>query len=412
MTHNTAISSSRRVLVITVGIPNEYAGASQVVYFQYIKRLICEGHEVLHLLIVDSVAPIDEQLERYRKSICVYGKIEVIPTRAANILRRKLWRYRLDTEAIRYELAQARTFSPEVILVFDIVAAWIALDIPTVPRLVWLGDLNFQTIWLHALYALREDPRTVIGLPVSWMAAQNWRRIYANVLRNADDVVVVSHSSIPEIARFGIRTRYEPYPWPSGETRSVASSKPLLPTFAFFGNLQGLGSRSAMHFLTAKVYPQLVQAWGTGGFKILTAGMGTLPDWFKKQIAGKPEFQTLGFVENLDELIGGCHAVLSPIDVPVGNRTRIVTALAKRALVIAHRNVSLGNPALVDEETCALAVDAQQFVAHMKRAVEDPQWVKAITDRGRRCYEEYFAPEVAAPRLVARLLDVTRDHVA
>ena len=82
-------------------------------------------------------------------------------------------------------------------------------------------------------------------------------------------------------------------------------------------------------------------------------------------IADNPEFQWLGFVPDIDSVITACHAVLFPIDVAVGNRSRILTALCKGALVIAHRNVALGNPALVDGRTCALAATPEEFIDRM-----------------------------------------------
>jgi glycosyltransferase involved in cell wall biosynthesis len=92
-----------------------------------------------------------------------------------------------------------------------------------------------------------------------------------------------------------------------------------------------------------------------------------------------------------------------PIDVPVGNRSRILTAMAMRALVIAHANTALGNPALVDGETCYLASDAEGFVRAMAEAVDNPVRRMTIIDRAFRCYDQRFRPERATSRLAERL---------
>jgi glycosyltransferase involved in cell wall biosynthesis len=92
-----------------------------------------------------------------------------------------------------------------------------------------------------------------------------------------------------------------------------------------------------------------------------------------------------------------------PIDVPVGNRSRILTAMAMRSLVIAHANTALGNPDLVDGETCYLAADAKGFVEAMVAAVDDPARREAVVDRALRCYRERFHPERATGRLAGRV---------
>jgi glycosyltransferase involved in cell wall biosynthesis len=120
-------------------------------------------------------------------------------------------------------------------------------------------------------------------------------------------------------------------------------------------------------------------------------------------IADKPEIQQLGFVDDLAGVLATCHAALAPIDVPVGNRSRILTAMALRGLVIAHSNTALGNPDLVDGKTCYLAGDAAGFASAMAAAVDDPARREAIIERAFRCYGERFHPERATARLARRV---------
>jgi hypothetical protein len=102
--------------------------------------------------------------------------------------------------------------------------------------------------------------------------------------------------------------------------------------------------------------------------------------------------------------------------VPVGNRTRILYALSQGSLVIAHRNVALGNPALIDDETCALARDGDEFVARMHHAFEDETWSRRVGEAGRRAYEALFHPDKAAADFLARVnaniaATAYRDHI-
>ena len=154
--------------------------------------------------------------------------------------------------------------------------------------------------------------------------------------------------------------------------------------------------------LLTELYPRLVRMWGPGGFQLFLAGTKQPADWVQAAIQQKPEIKFEGFVDDLVGFMGRCHAVLVPIKVPVGNRSRILTAMAHGALVIAHRNTALGNADLVSGENCLLAGSADEFLQHMRLAVEAPARAAAIAQNGRQVYERRFAP----PMAVAALLDL------
>jgi glycosyltransferase involved in cell wall biosynthesis len=85
------------------------------------------------------------------------------------------------------------------------------------------------------------------------------------------------------------------------------------------------------------------------------------------------------------------------MDVPVGNRSRILTALSAGAVLIAHKNVSLGNPDLISGVNCLLASDVESFVDAMKHSVNEPSVMKQIANNGRQMYIDRFSIESAAP---------------
>ena len=172
----------------------------------------------------------------------------------------------------------------------------------------------------------------------------------------------------------------------AGEDRphDIVPDRHRLPSFLFFGALAGLGSRSALRMLLTELYPRLVRMWGPGGFQLFLAGTKQPADWVQAAIQQKPEIKFEGFVDDLVGFMGRCHAVLVPIKVPVGNRSRILTAMAHGALVIAHRNTALGNADLVSGENCLLAGSADEFLQHMRLAVEAPARAAAIAQNGRQ----------------------------
>lgn len=393
----------KRIVLCTSGVPDEREGASLVIIYNFIAPIRRANLDVLHIVLLDGDQKNEQSLEEYRTAASA-DHFEIAVARTSQLVVQGARSHHIDRSGTEGVLDLADAFAPDLTVAFDILPAWFAAEISSRRKIAWLGDLNFQTTFYHGLYGLQERPWQVLNFAKYWLAARNWRQVYASVLCRYDEVVVSAASSVEQIARLGLSNHsYRPYPWPVNDKPVAPRSKGAVPTFMFFGNLVGLGSRSALRFMVAKVYRRLIRVWGPNGFRILIAGRGNLPAWFASAIASKPEFVQLGFVEDLPTVLAECHAVLVPIDVPVGNRTRVLYALSHGSLVIAHRNVALGNPALIDDETCALARDGDEFVARMRRAFEDETWSRRLGDAGRDAYEAHFHPEKAASDFLARV---------
>lgn len=409
----------KRLLICSAGVPHERSGASLVLFFHYIGRLKRDGYRIQHVLLLPGRDWTQSAIDEYAAKMADErdpSRFEVTAVHAERFYTESRRLHRLIPSAANEVAAAARAFRPDLIVAFDLLAAWITSRTEAPRRIVWLGDLNFQTVLYHAWYAARENVLKLRHIPSNWLVSRSWRRVYRDALTNADEVIVASASSVGQMARIGIRATYEPYPWPeTAAALSVdrASRLPEVPTFVFFGSLGGLGSRSALHFLVEKVFPLLRRLWGEGGFRILVSGRGELPDWARRAFDDKEEIERLGFVDDLDALLAACHAVLVPIDVPVGNRSRILTAMAKRALVIAHTNAALGNPDLEDGATCYLASSAVDFVERMRLAVEKRGAADAIIERAYCRYQKHFSVNAASGRLAlhVRRLVGTAGHV-
>lgn len=384
-------------------MPDEREGASLVIIYSFLQAIRAQSFDVLHLILLDEGQKDQRAFEAYRGSAS-NDHFEVLAATTGQLVVQGAREHRIDLSSAAKLIERGRQFAADLFIAFDILPAWLGLEIPATRKLAWLGDLNFQTTYYHGLYGLQERPWRIFAFAKYWLAARNWKQVYARVLSSYDEVIASAASSEEQLKRLGLKNyEYCPYPWPVIDTPVPYRAKPDTPTFMFFGNLVGLGSRSALHFMIAKVYRPLVKLWGAGGFKIILAGRGSLPEWFAEAIKDKPEFVRVGFVENLPSTLAECHAALVPIDVPAGNRTRILYALSQSTLVIAHENVALGNVALVDGQTCALAASGGEFVARMKRAVDDPLWTRRVAEAGCQAYKDLFSPEKATAKFIARI---------
>jgi len=394
----------RRIVICSLGVPDEREGASLVIIYNFIAPLRRADFDILHVVLLEGEPGVAEPaLANYRAKVGG-PHFEIVSATARKFVEQGARGHNLSLSDCNAVRQRASEFCADLVVAFDIIPAWVAAAIPAKRKLAWLGDLNFQTTFYHGLYGLQERPWRLLSFLKYWLAARNWRQVYARVLSKYDEVIVSADSSVAQIAKLGLSNHsYRPYPWPVEDLPSAAAAKPATPTFMFFGNLVGLGSRSALHFMVAQVYHRLVERWGKGGFRVLIAGRGNLPGWFAAAIADKPEFVQIGFVEDLPATLAECHGVLVPIDVPVGNRTRVLYALSQGVLVIAHANVALGNPALIDDQTCALARDGASFAARMGRAFTEQDWGRRVGEAGRLAYMKSFHPDRAGADFLSRV---------
>lgn len=399
--------AGRSVLIVSPGVPHPSEGASTVLFYQYIRGIAEAGARVLNILLTDATNRDARLLGEYLESTRDLPLFEAIEHPLEQMYRVSRW-----TRAPRVlglppsVLDRARAFRPDAVVCLDLLSAAYARQLASPSsRVVWLGDLNFQTFWYHALHDLREQTGSLLRLLLVAVECLQWRRFYASTLADVRDVIVSSKASEPALQGLGIRSTYLPYPWPAKAETSAAVEAPVLPTFAFFGSLSGLGSRSAFDMMINHIYPQLVSAFGAGGFRLLLAGTRTAPAWVTAAVTGKTEIVLHGFVDDLVAFMRGCHAVLVPIEVPVGNRSRILTAMAHGSLVVAHANTAAGNPDLVSGENCLLARSPAEFVAHLRFAAEQPEEGAGIAARGQQTYLRLFSPVPAVARFVERVSD-------
>jgi len=393
------------MLIINAGIPHPNRGASVVLFYHYIKHLHAAGYNILNLLLIDKQHFGEAALTEYRTKHAPQENFQIEAyLHDQPLIHRSRFNITSNFPEELYE--QIKGFQADIIVCFDTIPAWFAAKIPAEKKVVWLGDLHFQTEWHHALYAIRENPRQVTGIPFVWRSCSQWRQIYREALQDFT-VVVSSKSSEQHMAALRIQAQYLPYPWPNEDVVTEYNPRKT-PTFLFFGSLVGLGSRSAFHFMIKKVYPELVKLWGTGGFKIYITGMRQMPGWARDAIAALPEFEFLGFVDNLEDLLANCHAVMVPIRVPVGNRSRIVTAMAKGIPIVAHVNTRLGNPDLEDGVNCFLANNGRDFAKKMQRLYVDAELRQRIIIAAKDCYNRKFAPQTATSFLIDIIKDKTR----
>lgn len=402
-----------RISVVVIGVPHPTDGASSVLFHHYIRCLAEAGHAVRSHVLLDAPAGYGPALAAYEASLVDHDHVLKSHAIGPGLTATARFGLKVDEAAAARIAAAVAEDMPDGVLVFDAEAA---LCVPAALRprsVVWLGDLRFDTIWYHWTYGARESARDALRFPYAFVQRRLWQRFYANRLAGMGRLIVASKSSEPALAKLGLACQFQPYPWPSESGgQPLPAEAPPKPRFLFFGHLQGLGSRSSLRFLIDGLYPRLVARWGADGFEVVIGGRHPPASHILAKIEARPGLSYVGFIPDLDVEMARSHAVIAPIDVPVGNRSRILTAMAKGSLVIAHRNVALGNPHLIDGETALLAGDAEGFAERMVWAVERPEMRNRIARHAMQVYQDHYAPAVASPLIVRELENVVAEAVA
>jgi len=403
---NSSIGSQAAdsLLIVTHGVPHSSKGASAVVFHLYIEAMKKRYKSITHLVVTDDHPNSILALSNYAGAAQGDESFEVISAKLSHFvdfsLRSFSWRAKTPSLELLSTLSQ---LSPQKIVCFDVLAAAITKEVPCKDKVIWLGDLRYQTVVFHGVYDFILNPANLTAIPKAIASSLAWKRLYRRTLRGEGKVIASSKSAELSLNKNGLASSYLPYPWPDEGTQFELRLKREIPSFIMFGNLAALGSKSALLFLLRRVHPLLVRYWGEGGFRVLIAGISDMPAWVIQEVKNRPEFELLGFVPDLASEVGSCHAVLAPISAPVGNRTRIVTAMSMRSLVIAHTSTALGNPALVSGENCFLAKRPDEFVQFMIRAFENQAEARVIAHSARGTYERVFHPSIASHKLIELL---------
>ena len=103
-----------------------------------------------------------------------------------------------------------------------------------------------------------------------------------------------------------------------------------------------------------------------------------------------------------DEFLSA-DALVVPTPIKLGTRVRILTAFSYGCPVVAHEANALGIPELAARRNVLLGSSADELADAIVRVTGDDVLRRRLEDGGRTTFERWFAPGVAAERLVELL---------
>lgn len=291
------------------------------------------------------------------------------------------------------------------------------------PDVVWI----LQPQWVLFAPLRHEYPHILYSFDPEWDVALLRRRWYrpqpdparalwhqARIGRDALQLLWKERQSFRQAAQRGLCISYTASEAPGMSRRSGVEVTPcplVYPDFAARTHQSDpqqprallLGSLNSVHtrYGLAYFFGDIWDTWRTHAnaprAEVRVVGSGSLPDHFPRP----PETDTLrwiGFVPSLDEEWERATAMLVPVPISNGVRSRIVEAWARKVPVIAHPAAEIGLPQMRAGVNYLAAVTAQEWIDAMKRLEDDPVLAAALADEGRRCFDADFSYRTNADR--------------
>lgn len=374
--------------------PKKNEGASLRVYYEYINYFIQKKYKVIlicHGEKLDNETFRGEKLKIY----LLQKQKHLVPNRFHIINNLKS-----ESEI----LSIVRKNKCNIIIAFDIVSISQLSNCKDFYKIGWLGDLRFLTNKHNFYYSVKENFKNIKN--IFYNLYQNYliKNFYKNHLALLNEIIVSSNSSVAFLKKIGFTSKFLTYPW--SETFNLNKKKIKKPTFLFFGNLSGLGSRSSIIEIFNSIYPKLKKKFGNGKFQILIGGKNHENSYLNKiELNRYPEIKNLGFINDIDSIASKCHAFIFPGKVPIGNRSRLLSCLSSGILIIASKSVTLGNNLFKNKYNSLIAKNSNEFVDLMYFAYKNKNIVNQLKKNGKKTYMSNYEPREASRKLEEIILN-------
>jgi glycosyltransferase involved in cell wall biosynthesis len=173
------------------------------------------------------------------------------------------------------------------------------------------------------------------------------------------------------------------------EPRQLPRKSPEAPVFTFVGGFDYAPNRDGMTWflelcrqaVLAQLPDAIIQVIGTG----TEAGLPEAAAWGDR-------VRFLGWVDDLDAVLGSSIALLSPLRTGSGVKIKVLEALARGLPVVATPAGVQGIEAN-EASGCLIAETPQGLAEAMKRAC-DPRVNAGLSEGARRAWNQHYSPAV------------------
>lgn len=385
---------AKRVAVYSTGIPDPSQGGSGIFNYYVIKALLEKGYQVdgyfragkgflqahtvgtflsdmmaqgLNCKIIDEERPrrrglfgLALLLESHQVAVCTHVVDDILKSKRSYVAH--------IAHDLGWIVALAGRAAPVVGIVGD----------PFPNRLRHGHDLRWNSprSWLLRLQALSTGSR--------WTVRQLADRLNGRVVLGS---FTPSHAE--EYRSNGLHCEH--FRWFSPEVARPNGARVRNGSGVFrmlhVGTLASTASNKMLRYWMQSLLPELANLPFTVEIRFVGRGGQQMEShWENIRLV------TLGHEESLDAEYQSCDAFFSPMQYPVGTRTRILTAMSYGVPSIADPSASQGLPELVPEHDIFYGRDPVAIKSIIQTLYESPDLVERVGKNARKKWEELFQP--------------------
>jgi len=181
---------------------------------------------------------------------------------------------------------------------------------------------------------------------------------------------------------------------------------------ANMGSQQATGNVLALHYLADEVLDRLDRRLG-GDYEIHLYGGGRLPADLAAKL-DRPTVRNIGFVDDVDRALMAAPVFLclnnaTPYKV---NQSRYMHIWSLGGCIVAHGDVALSLPEMVDDENALLGADPNAIVGQIASALGDRSLRRRIGAAGRKMFQTNFTGSAVSADLLQRMHAVRASYQA
>lgn len=168
------------------------------------------------------------------------------------------------------------------------------------------------------------------------------------------------------------------------------------------GRMDATGSSQGIGFLAERLLAPLEQAMAGREWRVTLCGGGRLPPGAAR-LANHPAVRLAGYVDDLEAQMAASHLFLmcNNVGPHTGGYTRVIYACSAGACLVAHRRLADSMPEIVHGHNALLGETAEELAGLIAQAAGDPALRRRLGVAARQTYEQAYAPEAVAARLLA-----------
>lgn len=311
--------------------------------------------------------------------------------------------------------AVLRRIVPDAIFCFHFDALSSFYGTQIAPVVLVAGDLWFDPPYYQWRLMPSSMRKFFIDGPRQWLSIYTGRKLMVDMMRTCTRYGCVAahyaawfrkHTSLKDTAYFPIPTPDPVGPhWQSARLEAQRNAPRSKMKLLFVGNLGSTSGGWGVRFLAHSVFPKLERMVDVASLEIhhIGAGIDQL-DAPLRAALDRSYIRCRGYVEDIGHEFLTGDIVLEPTPIPLGIRSRLVTAFAYGSCAVVHRSDVKGIPEIHDGVNALVAHDGVSFASAIIRALRDVSLRERIGAGARKTFEEYFSEERAGSRLV-RLIE-------